>query len=168
MRLALIWNWVELVSWQACLMGPLKWDYQAHSDGHSSGSVARIPPPNFDNNGFVNALEVSNFLSLFYDEHMRTLGQTFLYMKRHQPPSGAVVAAPTRFDFSPRDWRVQHLGGQRVCVLFLSSGPLPDHPRAQYRVVTSQILKKKEKHSTYRKEPCGFGTNVRVRDLSGI
>lgn len=57
-------------------MGPLKWDYQAHSDGHSSGSVARIPPPNFANNGFVNTLEVSNFLSLFYDEHMHMLVQT--------------------------------------------------------------------------------------------
>lgn len=67
MRLASIWNWVELVSWQACLMGPLKWDYQARSDGRSSGSVAGIPPPHFDNNGFVNTLEVSNFLSLFYD-----------------------------------------------------------------------------------------------------
>lgn len=80
----------------------------------------------------------------------RQLEITFLYMKQHQPPSGAVVTAPTRFDFSPRDWRVQYLGGQRVCVLFLSSDPLPDHPRAQYRVITSQILKQKDKHSADR------------------
>lgn len=61
MRLALIWNWAEAVSCQACLMGPLKWDYQARSDGHSSGSAARIPPPNFANNNFAKAPEVSTF-----------------------------------------------------------------------------------------------------------
>lgn len=80
----------------------------------------------------------------------RQLEITFLNMKQHQPPSGAVVAAPTRFDFSPRDWWVQHLGGQGVRVLFLSSHPLPDHPRAQYWVKTSQILKQKEKPSAGR------------------
>lgn len=68
-------------------MGPLKWDYRAHSDGHSSGSRARIPPPNFANNSFVNAAEASNFLSLFYDERVHALVQaagddTFLHMKR--------------------------------------------------------------------------------------
>ena len=37
-RLALIRNWVEALWWKACLITPLKWDYQTHSDGHSSGS----------------------------------------------------------------------------------------------------------------------------------
>ncbi len=61
-RLALIWNWVEAVSWQACLITPLKWDYQTHSDGHSSGSTVRRLPPHFQrtNNRFVNFLEVLN------------------------------------------------------------------------------------------------------------
>lgn len=127
-------------------MGPLKRDYQAHSDGHSSGSTARIPPPNFANNSFVNTAEVSNFPSLFYDEHMHGLvhaagDDTFLHMKRHQPPGGAAFAAPTRCDFGPRDRGAQHLGGEGVSVLFLSPSPLPDHPRAQHGVITSQILK---------------------------
>lgn len=98
----------------------------------------------------------------------RQLEITFLYMKQHQPPSGAVVAAPTRLGFSPRDWRVQHLGGQGVCVLFLSSDPVTDHPRAQYRVITSQILKQKEKHSADRERTGRFGSDVSARDLSGI
>lgn len=83
---------------------------------------------------------------------------TFVCVTQHRPPSGAVVAAPAHFHFSPRDWGVQHLGSQRVCVLILSSNPLPDHPRAQHRVVASQILKQKER------EPCRFSRDVSAPD----
>lgn len=129
------------------MMGPLKWDYQARSDGHSSGSAARIPPPNFADSNFCKRLrKFSNFLSILLDEHIRPCVQTerddtFLHVSQHRPPSGAVVAAPACFHSNPRDWGVQHLGSQGVRILFLSANPPPDHPRAQHWVVASQILK---------------------------
>lgn len=136
-------------------MGPLKWDYQARSDGHSSGSAARIPPPNFADNNFC---EDSGSFRTFYlsflistSTRVRERDDTFLRVTQHQPPGGAVLAAPAHFHSNPWDWGVQHLGSQGVCVLLLSADPLPDHPRAHHRVVAAQILKQEKTSSANKK-----------------
>lgn len=149
MRLALIWNWVEvcLISLWNGIIKPIQMGIPQAAELEVYILILKSRQQLWELSGSFKLCVVMNlYASMCMCESFKWKNTHCMYVN-HQPPSRAAVSIPAHFSFSPRYRRVQHFSSKWVRIVFLPTNPLPHHPGAQHWVIASQVLKEKERNN---------------------